>query len=165
MKPGRRPQMPKALQGRYQTQFRTYPKWVNDAVRAAEPSLPEPPIVLLNRLQLTLPPLPSRPLRSLNPDVCKFFITLREGLEASCWSASASPTSSSWGEPLNKFVYLGWGWVCLPLVVAFLFQVVVSQFERALQPFTDGGDLIFATLVLTYMAVWMQKQAKSQVGP
>jgi hypothetical protein len=23
--------------------FRTYPKWVNDAVRAAEPSLPEPP--------------------------------------------------------------------------------------------------------------------------
>ena len=41
--------------------FRTYPKWVNDAVRAAEPSLPEPPIVLLNRLQLTLPPLPVTP--------------------------------------------------------------------------------------------------------
>ena len=33
--------------------FRTYPKWVNDAVRATEPQLPEPPIVLLNRLQLT----------------------------------------------------------------------------------------------------------------
>ncbi|HDZ8914442.1 TPA: hypothetical protein RUX44_002792 [Aeromonas hydrophila] len=41
--------------------FRTYPKWVNDAVRAAEPSLPEPPIVLLNRLQLTLQPLPVTP--------------------------------------------------------------------------------------------------------
>ena len=41
--------------------FRTYPKWVNDAVRAAEPSLPEPPIVLLNRLQLTLQPFPITP--------------------------------------------------------------------------------------------------------
>lgn len=41
--------------------FRTYPKWVNDAVRAAEPSLPEPPIVQLNRLQLTLQPLPITP--------------------------------------------------------------------------------------------------------
>lgn len=44
--------------------FRTYPKWVSDAVRAAEPSLPEPPIVLLtrlqlNRLQLTLQPTPN----------------------------------------------------------------------------------------------------------
>lgn len=41
--------------------FRTYPKWVNDAVRAAEPSLPEPPIVQLNRLQLTLQSLPLTP--------------------------------------------------------------------------------------------------------
>ncbi|WP_421196948.1 YncE family protein [Aeromonas enteropelogenes] len=46
--------------------FRTYPKWVSDAVRAAEPSLPEPPIVLLtrlqlNRLQLTLQPTPNMP--------------------------------------------------------------------------------------------------------
>ncbi|WP_429083379.1 YncE family protein [Aeromonas bivalvium] len=41
--------------------FRTYPKWVSDAVRAAEPSLPAPPIVQLNRLQLTLQPLPVTP--------------------------------------------------------------------------------------------------------
>lgn len=41
--------------------FRTYPKWVTDAVRAAEPSLPEPPIVQLNRLQLTLQPLSITP--------------------------------------------------------------------------------------------------------
>lgn len=34
--------------------FRTYPKWVNDAVRAAEPTLPEPPILTLNQLHLTL---------------------------------------------------------------------------------------------------------------
>lgn len=33
--------------------FRTYPKWVSDAVRAGEPALPEPPIVLLNQLRLT----------------------------------------------------------------------------------------------------------------
>ncbi|MEG0006956.1 MAG: hypothetical protein RR721_10665 [Aeromonas sp.] len=31
--------------------FRTYPKWVNDIVRASEPALPEPPIVTLNHLQ------------------------------------------------------------------------------------------------------------------
>ncbi|UBO72545.1 YncE family protein [Aeromonas rivuli] len=42
--------------------FRTYPKWVNDIVRAAEPQLPEPPIVLLNRLQLSqLTPTPPSP--------------------------------------------------------------------------------------------------------
>ncbi|MNL41052.1 hypothetical protein D3C87_1634420 [compost metagenome] len=41
--------------------FRTYPKWVSDAVRAAEPSLPAPPIVQLNRLQLTLQHLPITP--------------------------------------------------------------------------------------------------------
>ena len=41
--------------------FRTYPKWVSDAVRAAEPDLPAPPIVQLNRLQLTLQPLPVTP--------------------------------------------------------------------------------------------------------
>ncbi len=52
------------------------------------------------------------------------------------------------------------------LVVAFLFQVVVSQFEsERYNHLLMAGILIFATLVLTYMAVWMQKQAKSQVGP
>jgi len=51
------------------------------------------------------------------------------------------------------------------LAVAFLFQVVVSQFEsERYNHLLMAGILIFATLVLSYMAVWMQKQAKSQVG-
>lgn len=96
-----------------------------------------------------------------------FLITLREGLEAFllvgiCLSYLAKLGASRY----NKLIYLG---VLLGLIaslgVAFLFQVVVSQFEtERYNHLLMAGILIFATLVLTYMAVWMQKQAKSQVG-
>ncbi|MGL6005712.1 FTR1 family iron permease, partial [Aeromonas sobria] len=96
-----------------------------------------------------------------------FLITLREGLEAFllvgiCLSYLAKLGASRY----NKFIYLGVGLgLIASLVVAFLFQVVVSQFEsERYNHLLMAGILIFATLVLTYMAIWMQKQAKSQVG-
>ncbi|MGL4356098.1 MAG: FTR1 family iron permease [Aeromonas popoffii] len=97
-----------------------------------------------------------------------FLITLREGLEAFllvgiCLSYLAKLGASRY----NKFIYLGVGLgLVASLIVAFLFQVVVvSQFEsERYNHLLMAGILIFATLVLTYMAVWMQKQAKSQVG-
>lgn len=96
-----------------------------------------------------------------------FLITLREGLEAFllvgiCLSYLAKLGASRY----NKLIYLGVGLgLVASLVVAFLFQVVVSQFEsERYNHLLMAGILIFATLVLTYMAVWMQKQAKSQVG-
>lgn len=96
-----------------------------------------------------------------------FLITLREGLEAFllvgiCLSYLAKLGASRY----NKLIYLGVGLgLIASLVVAFLFQVVVSQFEsERYNHLLMAGILIFATLVLTYMAIWMQKQAKSQVG-
>ena len=44
--------------------------------------------------------------------------------------------------------------------------MVVSQFEsERYNHLLMAGILIFATLVLTYMAIWMQNRPKSQVGP
>ncbi|SIQ02499.1 high-affinity iron transporter [Aeromonas sp. RU39B] len=96
-----------------------------------------------------------------------FLITLREGLEAFllvgiCLSYLGKLGASRY----NKFIYLGVVVGLLAsLAVAFLFQVVVSQFEsERYNHLLMAGILLFATLVLTYMAVWMQKQAKNQVG-
>lgn len=96
-----------------------------------------------------------------------FLITLREGLEAFllvgiCLSYLAKLGASRY----NNFIYLGVAvGLIASLVVAFLFQVVVSQFEsERYNHLLMAGILLFATLVLTYMAIWMQKQAKQQVG-
>ena len=87
-----------------------------------------------------------------------FLITLREGLEAFllvgiCLSYLAKLGASRY----NKFVYLGVVLGLLAsLVVAFLFQVVVSQFEsERYNHLLMAGILIFATLVLTYMAIYI----------
>ena len=81
-----------------------------------------------------------------------FLITLREGLEAFllvgiCLSYLAKLGASRH----NKFIYLGVGLgLIASLVVAFLFQVVVSQFEsERYNHLLMAGILIFATLVLT----------------
>jgi high-affinity iron transporter len=51
------------------------------------------------------------------------------------------------------------------LVAAFLFQVVVDQFHNELyRAYLTAGIMIVATLVLTYMAIWMQKQARAHTA-
>ncbi|MGF1696191.1 FTR1 family protein [Vibrio lamellibrachiae] len=95
-----------------------------------------------------------------------FLITLREGLEAFLLVGIAlSYLAKLNAQRYNKYIYMGVfvGLIC-SLAIAVIFQVVVDQFSNELyRNLLMAGILIFATIVLTYMAVWMQKQAKHQV--
>ncbi len=96
-----------------------------------------------------------------------FLITLREGLEAFLLVGIAlSYLTKLNARQYSKYIYLGVavGVVC-SLVIAVIFQVVVDQFSNErYQNILMAGILIFATIVLTYMAIWMQKQAKNHVS-
>jgi high-affinity iron transporter len=65
-----------------------------------------------------------------------------------------------------KWIYMGVvAGLLASLVAAFLFQVVVDQFHNDLyRAYLTAGIMVVATLVLTYMAVWMQKQAKAHTA-
>jgi high-affinity iron transporter len=65
-----------------------------------------------------------------------------------------------------KWIYVGVAaGLFASLVAAFLFQVVVDQFHNDLyRAYLTAGIMVIATLVLTYMAVWMQKQAKAHTA-
>ncbi|WP_298439163.1 FTR1 family protein [uncultured Ferrimonas sp.] len=96
-----------------------------------------------------------------------FLITLREGLEAFLLVGIAlSYLAKLNARHYNKYIYGGVAvGLVLSLAVAVVFQVVVDQFSNELyRNYLMAGILLFATVVLTYMAVWMQKQAKSQVA-
>ncbi|MFP8965806.1 FTR1 family protein [Pokkaliibacter sp. CJK22405] len=94
-----------------------------------------------------------------------FLITLREGLEAFllvgiCLSYLSKLNASRF----NKYVYAGVGvGLIASLVVAFLFQVVIDQFHNEhYRNLLMAGILIFATVVLSSMALWMSKQGKNK---
>lgn len=96
-----------------------------------------------------------------------FLITLREGLEAFLLVGIAlSYLAKLNARHYNKYIYLGaFVGLLLSLAVAVVFQVVVDQFSNELyRNYLMAGILIFATIVLTYMAIWMQRQAKNQVA-
>lgn len=96
-----------------------------------------------------------------------FLITFREGLEAFLLVGIILSYLAKLGASKhNKLIYLG---VILGLIaslcVAFIFQFVVDQFDSEnYRNLLMAGILLFATVVLTYMAIWMQKQAKQQVA-
>ncbi len=95
-----------------------------------------------------------------------FLITLREGLEAFLLVGIAlSYLSKLNARQYNKHIYVGvFAGLILSLAIAVVFQVVVDQFSSELyRNILMAGILLFATVVLTYMAIWMQNQAKSQV--
>lgn len=99
--------------------------------------------------------------------LASFLITLREGLEAFLLVGIAlSYLAKLNARHYNKYIYLGvFVGLLLSLAVAVVFQVVVDQFSNELyRNYLMAGILIFATVVLTYMAIWMQKQAKDQVA-
>jgi high-affinity iron transporter len=93
-----------------------------------------------------------------------FLITLREGLEAFLLVGILLAYLRKLGAPhYGKWIYLGvvFG-VIASLAAAFVFQVVVDQFSNErYQTMLMIGILLFAAVVLTYMAIWMQKQAKA----
>lgn len=94
-----------------------------------------------------------------------FLITLREGLEAFLLVGILLAFLRKLDALQHaKWIYVGVaGGVVASLVAAFLFQVVLDQFSNAAyQNLLMIGILLFAAAVLTYMAIWMQKQAKAQ---
>lgn len=96
-----------------------------------------------------------------------FLITLREGLEAFLLVGIAlSYLGKLNARHLNKYIYIGvFVGLVMSLAIAFVFQVVVDQFSNErYQNYLMAGILLFATIVLTYMAIWMQNQAKNQVA-
>jgi len=95
-----------------------------------------------------------------------FLITFREGLEAFLLvGIILSYLAKLNAQHYGKYIYFG---VAAGLVasmfVAFLFQIVIDQFDNErYQHFLMIFILLFASVVLTYMAIWMQKQAQAQV--
>ncbi|OAN18560.1 hypothetical protein A3K86_06645 [Photobacterium jeanii] len=99
--------------------------------------------------------------------LASFLITLREGLEAFLLVGIAlSYLAKLNARQYNKFIYVGvFIGLILSLAIAVVFQVVVDQFSNELyRNYLMAGILMFATVVLTYMAIWMQNQAKNQVS-
>ncbi len=96
-----------------------------------------------------------------------FLITFREGLEAFLLVGIAlSYLTKLDAKRYHKFVYMGvFAGVILSLLVAVVFQLFIDQFSNELyRNYLMAGILLFATFVLTYMAIWMQKQAKEQTA-
>ena len=96
-----------------------------------------------------------------------FLITFREGLEAFLLVGIAlSYLARLNASRHNKYIYMGvTAGLLLSLVIAFVFQVIIDQFSSEhYRNLLMAGILIFATAVLSYMAIWMQGQAKAQVG-
>ena len=99
--------------------------------------------------------------------LASFLITLREGVEAFLLVGIALAYLNKLNaKHYNKYIYIGaFVGLLLSLLVAILFQILIDQFSHALyRHYLMAGVLIFATIVLTYMAIWMQRQAKAQVA-
>ncbi|MEX6505489.1 FTR1 family protein [Jiella sp. M17.18] len=65
-----------------------------------------------------------------------------------------------------KWIYAGVaGGLVASLVGAFVLQVVVDQFSNDIyRAYLSAGIMLAATVALTYMAIWMQKQAKAHTA-
>ncbi|AGH81954.1 hypothetical protein PCNPT3_10080 [Psychromonas sp. CNPT3] len=99
--------------------------------------------------------------------LASFLITLREGVEAFLLVGIALAYLNKLNaKHYHKYIYIGaFVGLLLSLIVAVAFQVLIDQFSHALyRHYLMAGVLIFATIVLTYMAIWMQGQAKAQVA-
>lgn len=99
--------------------------------------------------------------------LASFLITFREGLEAFLLVGIALVYLSKMNaRQHNKYIYLGvlMG-LLLSLIVAVIFQMLVDQFSNEhYRNMLMAFILLFATGVLSYMAIWMQKQSKKQIS-
>ena len=96
-----------------------------------------------------------------------FLITFREGLEAFLLvGILLSYLRRMDAQQYNKYLYLGVGiGFLVSLLVAYSFQVLIDEFDNErYRHFLLSGILLFAVGVLTYMAIWMQKQARQQAN-
>ncbi|TPW32798.1 FTR1 family iron permease [Pararhizobium mangrovi] len=93
-----------------------------------------------------------------------FLVLFREGLEAFLLVGILLTYLTRLGaRGYAKWIYVGVGaGILASLVAAFVFQVVIDQFHNdEYRAYLTAGIMIVATAVLTYMAVWMQKQARA----
>jgi len=96
--------------------------------------------------------------------LASFLITFREGLEAFLLvGIMLSYLDRVNARGHRRWVYAGVAaGFALSLLVAFAFQVLVSQFENDYyRSLLMTGILLFASGMLSYMAIWMQRQARA----
>ncbi len=99
--------------------------------------------------------------------LASFLITFREGLEAFLIvGIILSYLGKLNATKYNKYIYLGVTLgVIISLVIAFIFQVVLLGIDDTnLKHYLMIGILLFATIVLSYMVVWMANQSKNIKG-
>jgi len=99
--------------------------------------------------------------------LASFLITFREGLEAFLLVGIMLSYLDRLGAlQYRRYLYLGVvGGVLASAGVAFLFQVVISQFENEYyQQCLMVFILLFASGVLSYMAIWMQRQSRERTA-
>ncbi len=99
--------------------------------------------------------------------LASFLITFREGLEAFLIvGIILSYLNKLQARKFNKFIYLGviMG-IIISLFIAYIFQVVIYGMDSKIyQHYLMIGILFFATIVLSYMVVWMANQSKQIKG-
>ena len=99
--------------------------------------------------------------------LASFLITFREGLEAFLIvGIILSYLGKLDAKKYNKYIYLG---VVVGLIVslfiAYIFQVMFYSMDNEnYQHYLMIGILLFATIVLSYMVVWMANQSKQIHG-
>lgn len=95
--------------------------------------------------------------------LASFLITFREGLEAFLIvGIILSYLAKLDAKRFNKYIYLGviLG-VVVSLFIAYVFQIILYGMDnKVYEHYMMIFILLFATVVLSYMVFWMQKQAK-----
>jgi len=98
--------------------------------------------------------------------LASFLITFREGLEAFLIVGIILSYLAKLKVPkYNKYIYLGvFLGIIISLVIAYIFQVIFYGLNDNYQHFLMIFILLFATLVLSYMVIWMANQSKQIKG-
>ncbi|MCJ8326130.1 MAG: FTR1 family protein [Campylobacterales bacterium] len=99
--------------------------------------------------------------------LASFLITFREGLEAFLIvGIILSYLGKLDARKYNKYIYIGVVvGIIVSLFIAYIFQVLFYSMDNELyQHYLMIGILLFATLVLSYMVVWMANQSKQIKG-
>ncbi len=98
--------------------------------------------------------------------LASFLITFREGLEAFLIVGIILSYLGKLKVPqYNKYIYIGvFFGIIISLIIAYIFQVVFYGLEEHYQHYLMIFILLFATIVLSYMVIWMANQSKQIKG-